>query len=189
MRIKCVPFCTALLLRLSLFHVILFADNAQTAHNVHCTQNLLTGSYLREKPIMFQRMGLLTHYGTSRLPPQARIKACTSCRKLVSRLGISMDSSLRKLCGLQASPRVLEASPWARRSKVSPGQYMKIINGASGDSGGVDGVHVNGAPRRDTFDPTLYEAAMLRERWADDSAQRAKSEPTSGEVGVSFPAA
>jgi hypothetical protein len=63
---------------------------------------------------------------------------------------------------------------------------MKIINGASGGSGDVDGFHINGGPRRDTFDPALYEAAMMRERWADDSAQRAKSEPTSGEVGVSF---
>jgi hypothetical protein len=182
MQINWVPSVIGLI-RSLLFHVILFASNAQTKCNVHHAQFQRTVTHTT---IMFQSCGLsdkmllnenlLTNEPSS-LSPRTRTKACMMCQAHVPRFGMLIGSSFRK-------PKLLQALSRARRSNLSPG--MKIINGASGDSGGVDGVHINGGPRRDTFDPALYEAAMLRERWADDSAQRAKSEPkTSEEVGVS----
>lgn len=59
------------------------------------------------------------------------------------------------------------------------------VNGDRGFPNSNDSYHVNGDAVKEEYDPKLYEALMLRERWADDIAQRFKTEPTSGEIGVS----
>ena len=60
----------------------------------------------------------------------------------------------------------------------------QAVNGDSEPTETQKYSHVNGDSVKEDFDPKLYEAMMLRERWADDAAQRFKYEPTSGEIGV-----
>ena len=110
----------------------------------------------------------------------AAAEFCWSCAYSIDRFTCTED--MHKFAGVfRSGPKGKITKRFSDRKSGT----MKLVNGGSD---GNEGEHINGDTGGDTFDPTLYEQVMLRERWADDVAQRFKNEPTSGEVGVSRPA-
>ena len=109
--------------------------------------------------------------------------------KLVSRINPVSWSKLLMLSGRgdisdslgsdMDAPTVNGAPPSAR---------FRVFDGksdmTSGSRGGWEPLLGTSPGRSIPFDPARYDAAVLRERWADGVAQRFKNDPASSEVGI-----